>query len=116
MFRLRTHLIFHPPSKFSHLIDLAKVGGHYVTHLIEEFEDHGSIDILLGDCCQPDVGPLNMEETGASDVGDGAAHLLPCMDNIDPKGVHCVPPEGKGCTGAAQHPGKLHSVGINHSC
>ena len=34
-----------------------------------------------------------MEETGASDIGDGAAHLLPGVDNIDPKGVHCIPPE-----------------------
>jgi len=75
------------------LADLAKVGSHYVTHLIEEFEDHGSIDILLGDSCQPDVGPLNMEETGASDVGDGAANLLPGVDNIDPKGIHCIPPD-----------------------
>ena len=33
-----------------------------------------------------------MEETGASDIGDGAACLLLGMDNIDPKGVHCIPP------------------------
>ena len=33
-----------------------------------------------------------MKETGASNVGDGAAYLLPGMDNIDPKGNRCIPP------------------------
>lgn len=77
------------------LADLAKVSSHYITHLVEEFEDHGGIDILLGDCCQPDVGPLNVEEAGASDVCDRAAHLLPCVNDIDSKGIHCIPPMGR---------------------
>lgn len=44
--------------------DLAKVGSHYVTHLIE-VKTMATLTILLGDSCQPDVGPFNMEETGA---------------------------------------------------
>jgi hypothetical protein len=36
-----------------------------------------------------------MEEAGASDVCDRAAHLLPCMNDIDPKGIHSIPPKGK---------------------
>jgi hypothetical protein len=34
-----------------------------------------------------------MEEAGASDVCDRAAHLLPCMNDIDPKGIHSIPPD-----------------------
>lgn len=50
--------------------DLSKIGSHHITHLVEELEDHGSVDILLSNSSQPDVGALDMEETGAGNVGD----------------------------------------------
>lgn len=53
------------------LADLAEICSHDVTHLVEELEDHGGVDILLGDGSQPDVGALDVEEAGAGDVGDG---------------------------------------------
>lgn len=37
------------------LADLAEVGRHHVTHLVEELEYHGGVDVLLGDGSQPDV-------------------------------------------------------------
>lgn len=50
--------------------DLSKIGSHHITHFVEELEDHRCINILLGDGSQPDIGTFDMEETGASDVGD----------------------------------------------
>lgn len=43
---------------------LAKVRHHHVTHLVEKLEHHGSVDVLLGDSCQPDVGAFDMEVGG----------------------------------------------------
>lgn len=74
------------------LADLAKIGRHDVTHFIKELEHHGRVDILLGDGSQPDVGAFDMEETGAGDVGDGRADLLPRVDHVNAKSVHRVPP------------------------
>ena len=36
-----------------------KIEGNHWTHLQQELEDHGSVDILLGDGGQPKVGPTN---------------------------------------------------------
>ena len=72
------------------LADLSKVGGHDVAHLEQELEDHGGVDILLGDGGEPDVGALDVEEGGARDVGDGGADLLPRVDHVDAEGVDSV--------------------------
>ena len=78
------------------LADLAKVGGHDVTHLVEELEHHGGVDILLGDGRQPDVGALDMEEAGASDVGHRGSNLLPGVNHVHTERVHRVTPEMGG--------------------
>lgn len=74
------------------LADLAKVGGHDITHLVEELKHHSGIDILLGDGSQPDGGAFDVEEAGPGDVGDRRADLLPGMDDIHSECVHCIPP------------------------
>lgn len=74
------------------LADLAEVGRHHVTHLVEELEHHGGVDVLLGDGSQPDVGALHVEEAGACDVGDGRAHLLAGVDHVHTERVHRIPP------------------------
>ena len=51
------------------LRDFAKVGLHDLHHFVQEFKDHGSVDILLGHGSHPDVGTLDVEETGAGNVG-----------------------------------------------
>lgn len=75
------------------LADLAKVGRHDVTHLIEELEHHGGVDILLGDSRQPDVGALDMKEAGAGDVGHRGSNLLPGVNHVHAERIHCVTPE-----------------------
>lgn len=72
------------------LADLAKVGRHDITHLVEKLEHHRCVDILLGDCCQPDVGTLDVEKTGAGDIGHGRSDLLPSMNHVHAEGVHCI--------------------------
>ena len=72
------------------LADLSEVGGHDIAHLEQELEDHGRVDILLGDGGEPDVGALDVEEGGARDVGDGGTDLLPRVDHVDAEGVDGV--------------------------
>ncbi len=81
------------------LADLAKISRHDVTHLVEELEHHGSIDILLGDCCQPDIGAFDMEEAGAGDVGHGRSNLLPGVNHVHAKRIHGIAPEMGGQAG-----------------
>lgn len=64
------------------LADLANVGGHDITHLVEELKHHAGIDLLLGDGSQPDVGAFDVEEAGPGDVGDWRADLLPGAEDI----------------------------------
>lgn len=78
------------------LADLAKVGRHDVTHLVEELEYHGGVDILLGDGRQPDVGALDMEEAGAGNVGHRGSNLLPGVNYVHAECVHCITPEMGG--------------------
>ena len=77
------------------LADLPKVGSHDITHLVEELKHHGSIDVLLGDGGQPDVGALDVEKGGAGDVGDRGAHLLPGVDHVHTERIHRVTPGGE---------------------
>jgi len=51
---------------------------------------HLSVDVLLGDGGQPDVGPLNVEKRRSGDVGDGGANLLTRVDDIHAKRIHSV--------------------------
>lgn len=78
------------------LADLAKVRRHDVTHLVEELEHHGSVDILLGDGRQPDVGAFNMEEAGAGDVGHRGSDLLPGVDHIHTERIDGIAPVCEG--------------------
>lgn len=71
--------------------DLAKVGLHDVDDLEEELKDHGSVDILLGHCGEPYVGPLYVEERGPGDVGNRRPDLLPRVYHVNPEGVDGVP-------------------------
>ena len=73
------------------LSDLSKVGLHHAQHLMQELKHHGGVHILLGDCRQPDVGPLDVKKAGPSDVGDWRPNLLPGMDDVHPKRVHRNP-------------------------
>lgn len=81
------------------LADFAEVGGHDVAHLVEELEDHGGVDVLLGDGRQPDVGAFDMEEAGAGDVGHRGSHLLPGVNHVDAEGVDRVAPGTEGARG-----------------
>lgn len=74
------------------LADLAKVGRHDVTHFVEKLKHHGGVDVLLGDCCQPDVGALHVEEAGAGDVSHRGPDLLPGVDHVHAERVHGIPP------------------------
>lgn len=78
------------------LADLAKVGCHDVTHLVQELEHHGGVDILLSDGCQPDVGALHVEKAGTGDVGHRRSDLLSCVDHVHTERVHCVAPAMRG--------------------
>lgn len=80
------------------LTDLPKVGRHDITHLVEELEHHSSVDILLGDSSQPDVGALDMKEASAGDVGDRGAHLLSGVDHIHAERVHGIASDEKDNT------------------
>lgn len=74
------------------LTDLAKVGRHNITHFVEELKHHGSIDILLGDSCQPDVGTFDMEKAGPGNVGHRGSNLLPGVNHVHAEGVHSITP------------------------
>lgn len=87
------------------LADLAKVGRHDVTHFVEELEHHGSVDILLGDGRQPDVGAFDVEEAGAGDVGHWGSHLLPGVNHVHAERVH-------GVTSATEEEEQKESLGM----
>lgn len=72
--------------------NLSEVALHDFHHFEQELEDHGGVDILLGNGRQPDVGPLDVHEAGAGDVGHRWPHLLSCMDDIHAECIHCIPP------------------------
>jgi hypothetical protein len=57
------------------LADLSKVVLEDLNHLQEELKDHAGVDILLGDGCQPQVGPLDVEERCPGYVGHWRPHL-----------------------------------------
>lgn len=78
------------------LADLAKVCRHDVTHLVEEFEHHGGVDILLGDGRQPDVGALDMEKAGAGNVGHRGSNLLAGVNHVHTERVHRITPRMGG--------------------
>jgi len=72
------------------LVDLTKVRLHDLRETYEELEYHGTVDILLGDSGQPDVGPTDVEERSARDVGDWRADLLARVYNVHAESVHGV--------------------------
>lgn len=72
------------------LVDLAEVRLHHLREPDEELEHHGPVDVLLGDGGQPDIGPADVEERRARDVGDGRPDLLPGVYDVYTERVHGV--------------------------
>jgi len=72
------------------LVDLAKVRLHDLRETYEELEYHGTVDILLGDGGQPDVGTADVKERRACNVGDRRADLLARVYDVHAERVHGV--------------------------
>jgi len=72
------------------LVDLAEIRLHDLREPYEELEYHGTVDVLLGDRGQPDVGPADVEERRARNVGDRRADLLAGVYDVHAERVHGV--------------------------
>ena len=63
---------------------------HDLDHLVQELEDHGRVDVLLGHGAQPDIRPFRVEETRSRDVNHGKTRLLTSMNDVDAKGIDSI--------------------------
>ena len=72
------------------LADLPEVILHDIDHLQEELEDHGGVDILLGDGSEPEVGSLDVKVRCSRNVRHRRPHLAPGVDNVDSECVHSI--------------------------
>jgi len=72
------------------LVDLAEVRLHDLCEPYEELEHHGAVDVLFGDGRQPNVGPADVEERRARNVGDRRPDLLAGVYDVHAERVHGV--------------------------
>jgi len=72
------------------LVDLAEVRLHDLREPYEKLEYHGTVDVLLSDGGQPNVGPADVKERSARDVGDRRADLLARVYDVHAERVHGV--------------------------
>jgi hypothetical protein len=81
------------------LVELAaKVGPEDEDELVEEGEDEGAVDVLLGGGEQVDVAASHVEQRGAADARDGRPHFLG-VDHLQPKRVrHAATDNTEKCT------------------
>ena len=66
--------------------DFSEVVPHDLDDLVEELEDEGGVDVLLGNGRNPNVDALHVKEARTRDVGHWGPNLLARVNDVHAKG------------------------------